>query len=171
MNATEFVTTILNSGQAWCLALPGWHVPFDDRARVLLTAIAGQESNWAARVQSGNGPAHGFWQFERVGGVVGVLSNKASTQLAHNACDAAGIECGGGSPAVWELLATEKGDHLATAFARLLLWTDANPLPDVHRINGAWDYYVRNWRPGKPSRARWAGVYPQAVAAVTGASA
>lgn len=168
VSPAQFISTILTPGIAWCQAIPGWHIPFDDRARVLLVAIAGQESNWSARGQSGNGPAHGFWQFERLGGVKGVLEHPASAAMARAACIAAGIENAHIVP-TWALLATEKGDNLAVAFARLLLRTDPSSLPLIHEMNTARDYYIRNWRPGKPSFDRWRRVYPQAVAAVTGA--
>ncbi len=42
--------------------------------------------------------------------------------------------------------------HETGVFARLLLWTDAKPLPAIGDEQGAWDYYLRNWRPGKPTR-------------------
>lgn len=169
MTPDQFLHDILNPGIVWCKSVPGWHVPFDDRARVLMLAIAGQEANWSERIQSGNGPAHGFWQFERMGGVVGVLGHKATAQLAHNACEASGLN----DPAkglnystqAWARMATPAGDNLSAAFARLLLFSDSRTLPHVGNEEASWDYYYENWRPGKPSRSRWATVYPQAMAA------
>ncbi len=79
MTPAEFVTTVLDSGAAWCETVPGWHIPFDVRARVLMLAIAGQESAWKYRAQVG-GPARGFWQFE-VTGVDGVLNRNQTTKL------------------------------------------------------------------------------------------
>ncbi len=55
---------------------------------------------------------------------------------------------------------------LAAAFARLLLLTDAKPLPQIGDVQGAWAYYVRNWRPGKPHPDTWPGLYKQAQAAL-----
>jgi hypothetical protein len=170
MQPEQFLAEILNPGIAWCKSVNGWRIPFDDRARVLLLAIAGQESNWSERIQAGKGPAHGFWQFERLGGVVSVLGHKAAAQLAHDACEAAGlsdpIKGRNYSTQAWGIMSTAAGDHLAVAFARLLLFSDPAPLPHVGDEEAGWDYYVRNWRPGKPSRSRWATVYPQAVAAI-----
>lgn len=163
MTPIEFTALILRPGIAWCQAVPGWNVPFDDRAQLMLHAIAGQEANWTDRVQAGNGPAHGFWQMERRGGVVGVMGNKATAQLAYNACEKAGIEHLS-APPVWGVMATDKGDGLATAFARLLLWSDPRPLPNAGNEEAGWEYYLRNWRPGKPSRDRWAAVYPRSMA-------
>ncbi len=81
-----------------------------------------------------------------------------------SACMKAGVSAS--TFMVWGLFATAKGDDLATAFARLLLWSDSAPLPTIGDEEGAWEYYLRLWKPGKPSRERWAEVYPQAVAAL-----
>ncbi|HEY0201134.1 MAG TPA: hypothetical protein VGC24_05530, partial [Burkholderiaceae bacterium] len=48
--------------------------------------------------------------------------------------------------AVWDAL--DDDDLLAAGFARLLLYTDPAPLPAVGDVEGAWAYYLRNWRPG-----------------------
>ena len=66
---------------------------------------------------------------------------------------------------VWTAL--ETNDVLAGVFARLLLWTDAKPLPAIGDEQGAWAYYLRNWRPGKPHPQTWPGFYRQAVEFVT----
>ena len=163
MTPVEFKQTILDPGIAWCKAIPGWTVPFDDRAIVELIAISGQEANWTERIQSGNGAAHGLFQFERRGGVAGVLGDIATNRLALAACRLVGIATN--SAAVWGAFATSTGDNLSVAFARLLLWSDPRPLPDVGDEDGGWDTYQRNWRPGAPSRERWANVYPQAMTA------
>lgn len=166
MTAEEFVSTVLDPGLAWCAELPSWKVRSDDRARVLLTAISGQEADWTARIQAGNGPAHGLFQFERRGGVAGVLGDTATAHLAMAICVKAGIAAT--SVAVWGALSAPAHDNLAVAFARLLLWSDPAPLPSVGDEEGGWEIYQRNWRPGAPSRERWARVYPQAMAAVKG---
>jgi hypothetical protein len=166
----DFLTTILDPGAAWCQTIPGWNVHFDDRARVLLLAIAGQESGWKYRLQQAPGsPAHGFWQFERAGGVRGVLTNAATWKLATAACAKANIQAD--AVHVWSLMATQAGDNLATAFARLLLWSDPAALPGIVTDDdrkAAWDYYERNWRPGKPRPVSWVANWGDAVAAVKG---
>lgn len=136
------------------------------RAKVLMLAIMGQESGWKDRYQvvagGGKGPARGLAQFERGGGVKGVLEHPATASLAGKVCEARH------TPAVvsvvWEEL--EHDDILAACFARLLLYTDPHPLPELGDVQGAWDYYVRNWRPGKPHRDRWGSNYEKALAAV-----
>lgn len=135
-----------------------------DRARVQMLAIGLQESRFTHRRQMGNGPARGLWQFERGGGVKGVLEHPASAKLAREICIALDVE-----PVprpVWTAL--ETNDVLAGVFARLLLWTDAKPLPAIGDEQGAWAYYLRNWRPGKPHPQTWPGFYRQAVEFVKG---
>jgi len=47
--------------------------------------------------------------------------------------------------------------------ARLLLWQDKAALPAIGAKEHAWDYYLRNWRPGMPHRSAWDGNYNQAL--------
>lgn len=132
-----------------------------NRARCMLLAIGLQESRLTYRRQIG-GPARGLWQFERDGGVVGVLSHPASAGHAANICEARGIRAH--ASAVYPAL--EHDDVLAAAFARLLLWTDPKALPQIGDEEGAWQTYIWNWRPGRPHRHTWGNLYAQAVAAV-----
>lgn len=126
-------------------------------ARVQLLAIALQESGLAHRRQVG-GPANGLWQFERGGGVHGVLSHPASRNWARALCLLRAV-----APTDADLYgAIAHDDLLACAIARLLLWTDPDPLPALGDAKGAWDYYVANWRPGKPHPEAWAGHYDAA---------
>jgi hypothetical protein len=145
--------------------LPG--VRDSDEARVLLLAIGLQESGLIDRVQKvtggGAGPARGLLQFERGGGVRGVLSHPASRDLALQACVARRLPATSTS-VVWDELATD--DVLAFAFGRLLLLTDPKPLPALGDEEGAWAYYLRCWRPGKPHPDRWPANYRAALAAV-----
>jgi len=127
-------------------------------AEVLLLAIGLQESGLIHRHQLG-GPAHGLLQFERGGGVRGVMNHPASKDHAARVCVERGVE-----PTVAAAFdAIEFDDVLAMAFGRLLLWTDPKPLPDVQDVNGAWDLYLRVWRPGKPHRHTWGRHYAAAV--------
>lgn len=133
-------------------------------ARVMVHAICLQESRYKHRRQI-KGPARGFGQFELGGGVTGVLRHKASKEWALRVCEARGVKAD--PRTVYTTL--EHDDILALAFCRLLLWTDAKPLPRIGDVNGAWDYYIRNWRPGKPHRKTWDDLYRQAVEHVQGA--
>lgn len=133
-------------------------------ARVQMLAIGLQESRFLHRRQLGNGPARGLWQFERGGGVRGVLTHPASREHAYRICGIRGVE----PVAAAVHPALEVDDVLAVAFARLLMWTDAWRLPAVGDVQGGWDMYIRTWRPGKPHRQTWDGLYAQAVAEVEG---
>ena len=53
-----------------------------DRATAMLLAIGLQESRFLHRRQFHNGPARGFWMFERGGGITGVLQHERSQRDA-----------------------------------------------------------------------------------------
>lgn len=129
------------------LALLGPRYQGKDAERMLV-AIALQESGLTNRVQVG-GPARGFWQFELGGGVSGVLAHRASARAAAGVCLA--LKYPPTPQAVYAALADN--DILAACFARLLLWTDPQPVP-VTEAEG-WACYQRNWRPGRPHPDRW----------------
>jgi len=135
-------------------------------ARVMLYAIGLQESRFTHRAQvlngGGKGPARGYWQFERGGGVTGVLRHPASRFWMHSACNARNVPA---QPMnVW--LALESDDVLAAAAARLLLFTDAAKLPAIGEQHEALRYYLRVWRPGKPHPSTWPECYETALKAV-----
>ena len=132
-----------------------------ERARLMLLAIGLQESRFEHRRQIG-GPARGFWQFERAGGVQGVLRHPATAKLAAAVCAEQGVEPT--ATAVYNRL--EHDDLLACAFARLLLWSDPQPLPAPGYASASWQYYLRTWRPGKPHRHTWDALYARAHDAV-----
>ncbi len=151
------------------------------RARVPLLAICGQEANFHHRWQvvdrgrpEKKGPARGLWQFERGGGVRGVLTHAASRNMAASVCRDRGVEPA--VDAVYEALSED--DILAACFARLLLWTDPAPLPPIPTQSSTFALYLRTWRPGAYTRGdrderaqlrrKWDDYYAQAVEAVTG---
>ena len=130
-------------------------------AKAMLLAIGLQESRFKHREQV-KGPAKGYFQFEQGGGVRGVLSHPSSKAYAEEVCRARNV-----FPKEREVyLALAKDDILAAAFARLLLWTDPQPLPT--NADDAWKLYLRTWRPGKPHRHTWDAFYQQAQEAVHG---
>jgi hypothetical protein len=159
MTPGTFFTGIVEPTLQWMAVSPGIGVPVSDSARVLVMAIAGQESRWAARRQVG-GPARSYWQFEAGGGVAGlfrVMPRQLGAVCA--ACDVAFD-----AATVFEAMAWH--DTLACAMARLLLWSDPAPLPAVGDRADGWQCYLRTWRPGVPRPESWAGVYAQALAAI-----
>ncbi len=117
-------------------------------AEVLLLAIHLQEDPRQLQKQVG-GPAHGLFQFERGGGVRGVLEHRASRPHALSVCAALGITPT--AEAVYQAL-RHGDDRLDAAFARLLLWTEAPPLPAVGDVEGGFRYYLSAWRPGAHAR-------------------
>lgn len=127
-------------------------------ARALLLAIALQESRCCHRRQIG-GPARGLWQFERGGGVRGVLTHHASKAHAHDAMRALQYHDVSMDTA---FAAIEHNDTLAAVFARLLLWTLPEGLPSATEPGEGWRCYVRAWRPGKPHPDSWDRFYAEA---------
>lgn len=118
------------------------------QAVAILLAIQLQEAPNQAQKQIG-GPAVGIWQFEKGGGIAGVLRHSASRPYALKVCEALGVEAT--MDAVYIAL-QDTNDTLDAAFARLLLWTDASALPAIGDVTGAWQLYLRTWRPGAHSR-------------------
>lgn len=145
------------------------------QAELMLLAIGLQESQLKYRRQHGNGPARSLWQGEQGGGMVaGLLGfhNQDVQDLARGLCAVRGVPA---QPrAVWE--AIEHDDVLAAGLARLLLFTDPARLPKLGDVEGAWQLYLRTWRPGAHSRGdaaakaslrqKWAKNYGKALEAV-----
>ena len=133
------------------------------QARVMLLSIGMQESRFEHRTQLG-GPARGYWQFEKGGGVKGIMTHPQTLTQARYVCEARGVPFD--RDAIYQALA--KDDVLAAAIARLLLWSDPAPLPGRADPQGGWDLYARVWRPGKPHRETWDVFYKRAVKQVYG---
>lgn len=150
MDLSTVITKIINPGLALLpLAMD------DEKAIVMLLTIGQQESRFEHRRQMGNGPARGFWQFERGGGVKGVMTHHTTTGHAHRLCSE--LDVPWDAAAIWAAL--ETNDLLACGFARLLLYSDPKKLPSVWDQDAAWDLYARTWRPGKPHRETWNGYH------------
>lgn len=135
-------------------------------AEAMLLAIGLQESRFRYRHQRVrtrigtwvHGPANGFHQFERGGGVKGVLTHPATRDHADRICRFLRYEP---KPRVVHK-AIAHNDVLATVFARLLLWTHPDPLPGPDEVERAWKYYRECWRPGRPHEETWPKFYAQA---------
>lgn len=164
MTPDSFYSRIVEPTLQFMATSPGIAIPASDSARVLVMAIAGQESRWSARRQVG-GPARGYWQFERGGAVAGVLTHPATALKARVICGVEDIPSD--YDTVYEAIAWH--DRLACAMARLLLWTDPAALPAVGAVQEGWAYYQRLWRPGAPHPEVWAARYGTAMGLVRGA--
>lgn len=134
-----------------------------NEAKVMLLSTGLQESMLKHRFQivqgkpGAKGPARGLWQFEKGGGVRGVLTHKASAGLAKEI--QAELGHGRGVDAAYEAL--EHDDVFAAVFARLLYYTDPYNLPEVDQVRRAWNLYERTWRPGRPHPETWAKYHLQ----------
>lgn len=129
-----------------------------DAATAMLIAIALQESDkLRARTQYQGGPARGFWQFEKGGGVVGVLSHPATKTHIERVIETLSYQ-----PIANQChVAIEHNDILACSFARLLLWTLPAGLPGKDEAQLAYGQYLAAWRPGKPHPSTWAEHFDQ----------
>jgi hypothetical protein len=134
-------------------------VPMTPEGAVLLLAIAGVESDWMARTQTG-APQLGrsYFMFEQ-NGVIALATNKVSEPLLTKLC--AAIDVPMVLPTIHEAIAW--CDPLACGMARLLVRTLAPPLPALGDEQGAYDQYIEGWRPGKPDRDRWSARYATAL--------
>lgn len=153
--------TDIDAGLA-LLPLYMWTLP----AKVLLYATSRQENPQRLAQQVG-GPAVGDYQFERGGGVKGVMTHHASADLARAVCTARKVAFDTSS--IYQALKTDA--ILAAALARLLYYTDPKALPDAGDEVGAWALYLRTWRPGayarqpEELRAKWKKNYADAMKA------
>jgi hypothetical protein len=160
-------------------------IPWSPAACVLIGAICLQESGGENVQQVAAGPAKGFPQFE-VEAIRELLENPASASQALSAVRASGIlgnDAGaasvsggadGGAPldspsqiatVVWTNFLNFP--ELQICLARLMLWDNPNPLPDVGDCAGAWNYYTATWRPGKPRPGDWDANYAASLTALS----
>ncbi len=167
MTPTTFNNLILSRSMSDVRSIAGG---FPDAANIanrstgetqcLQLAIAGQESAWTHRIQLPNGPARSFWQCEERGAVIEALTNARTAPFVKAICSA--LELSPGLSDVYEAIAYN--DTLAWGIARATLFLDPAPIPMIGDEETSWQYYIRNWRPGKPDRSRWSIVYPQCTA-------
>lgn len=136
-----------------------------DDARIQIMATGFQESNFETRRQANNGPAVGFFQFERIG-IKGVIENPSVTKLVHSLCKEFGIEFS--TEAIWNALQSDRYDSFAFCLARLNYWISPRALPPLRNLQKSWDMYVKTWRPGKPHPERWIECYWRAYGAILG---
>lgn len=116
-------------------------------ARVQLLATGLQESRFMDRTQMDGGPAHSFWQ-EEPNGIKAVFGHSVVGPILVSMCEKLGV-----APS-WRSVynAVILNDELACVVARLLLYADSNPLPQIGDSDGAFKYYVRVWGPGAYTR-------------------
>lgn len=138
-------------------------------ARAMLLTIGLQESRFLHRRQTNFGPARGFWQFERNGGVRGVVNHELTRGYLNGALRSLRYhELVERKPNQTATLhqAIEHNDVLACVFARLLLWTVPGALPTRDNAAAGWSQYLDGWRPGTPHRSTWDKMFEEGWARV-----
>lgn len=120
-----------------------------------------QESQFTFRRQKKGGPARGFFQFERDGGIAEVLENHATQAHIEDVLRALRYGYAIGDRAACHA-AIEHNDTLAFVFARLRLWILPVKLPTRDDWLSGWNQYLRAWRPGQPKPDTWAANYTEA---------
>jgi hypothetical protein len=146
-------------------------------AELQLLTTTLQEDPDQRRRQWPAGPARGLWQFEpgtekSRGGVWGIFLHKASREPLRKLCAARAVAFD--PVAIYQAL--QHDDVLAAGCARLLLFTDPHELPKLGDEDGAWQLYLRTWRPGAYSngdaqaraklRGKWKANYAAALAVI-----
>lgn len=131
------------------------------KATAMLLAIIGQESQFRYRRQMGGGPARGFLQFERGGGVRGVVTHPDTRDYLRAALVTLRYEAAIGQT-LMIYQAIEHNDILAVVCGRLLLWTVPGRLPGRDDPAEGWKQYLEGWRPGAPHRSTWESNYAMA---------
>lgn len=138
-------------------------------ATAMLLSIGLQESKFKHRRQiiaSGKpGPASGFWQFERGGGVKGVSTHVGVKDHVEQTLEALRYSHGLSDYMTTHAL-LEHHDVLACVCARLLLWTVPGTLPNADQPDLGWKQYLNGWRPGKPHPENWNENFSRAWAIV-----
>jgi hypothetical protein len=129
-------------------------------ASAMLLAIGLQESRFLDRQQRQDGPARGFWQFERAG-IKGVLHHRSTGGHVTSALRQLRYETIIDDVRSCHAL-VEHNDTVAAIFARLLLWTLPKALPARDDPEQGWFQYLDAWRPGRPHYETWTPLYTQA---------
>ena len=163
MTPFEFHRTVLVPGLTKMTAVIGpkphggnWEN--EARARIFLSAIAGQETNWQNVAQIGGGPGRGFWQDESET-CWDLVDNPISAKFMKAMCVAFNLQLDG--DAIYAALLTNP--LLEVIVSRLDPYCDPRPLP--YTLKDAWTLYTSIWRPGDPEPERWSASYKAALIA------
>lgn len=127
-------------------------------AAVFLLAVAIQESHLQFRKQFAGGPARGLFQMESEPLSMMTLVMKKNPELRAMLPTADPKE-------MWNLLEFPENDKYGVYIARTALKSDPAPIPRLGNVEGAWEYYLKHWRPGKPRKEKWAISYEAALGA------
>lgn len=163
MTPTEFYETVLVPGLNKTAKIAP-HLPRTRSLEVLMTSIAGEESNWTERVQISSGMAHSLFQIQE-NTINDIIENPASAELFVAGMDDFGMNVRTAKH-LFDIMAEPKGDVLSVFLARLDLWCNPRPIP-AHDLEGPlFQYYAETWRPAHANKKRWAVVFAEAIAVV-----
>lgn len=129
------------------LAIQKQEDPEERRYQVVKRTEATKPENIVGE-RTAKGPARSLWQMELGGGVRGVFNHPSTSAYISDICGQLHVDAN--IPACWQTI--EHNDVLAACFARLLLWSDPKAIPKVNDAEGAFDLYLRTWRPGAFTR-------------------
>lgn len=176
MTAAEFLMQVLTPGLVWFHGvIPS--IPASAEAALCLLTFALQETDAQNIAQEDGGPGRGPWQDEPET-IDEVLRNSVTSDFALKLCVAVGIKTGAPISEIANEVYIDlmRLPNLATAFSRLDLWADPEPLPAIGDEAGCLACYARVWRPqwaealnspiAASARARFAANYRMAVAAI-----
>lgn len=165
--------TLKSDIEAGLALLPDTLRSIDAKVQVYATSIQENPTRVPRQLikKDGNlqpvGPAAGDYQFEKTGGIRGLVNFKSPRlqQMLDHVC----AERMWGKNEDTLFGAVQVDPILAAALARLLYFTDAGALPKAGAEQYAWDVYLRTWRPGayerdpKGLRAKWSKSYAEAM--------
>ena len=163
MMAHEFYHNVLTPGLVKA-AMFAPELAADRSLDVLMTTIAGQESDWTYLVQEDGGAAHGLFQMQE-NDIQDIMTNLVSEKLFVAGMDDFGINTRTAAH-LWDILSTTAGESLSVFLARLNLWCDPRPIPAYDDQTALFEYYSATWRPARPNFKRWQMVYGLAMTAV-----
>lgn len=173
--ASDFLVRVLRPNLVALAGILGDVPPDSPKAQLQLLAEAGQETGWRDIQQTGGGPGAGPWQFEPPTCAL-LLRHPVVGPMLVQVCTACGVPATG--DAIYAVIL--RNPLIAVALARLDLYSDQGPIPGIGDEDGAWECYVRVWRPGAVTRGgplaaqehkRWHENYTAASAAIEGKQA
>jgi len=163
MTPEEFYTRVLTPGLSK-IARFAPEMPRNRGVEVLMTSIAGTESDWADRVQIPSGMAHGLFQMQ-LNTIEEIMVNPASRAIFELGMDDFGINTRTAEH-LFEIIAHPAGDVMAVFLARLDLWCNPNTIPFADEEALLFAYYRDTWRPLRADARRFSWAYGQALSIV-----
>jgi len=160
MTPEEFYTKVLTPGLNK-IGRFAPHIPRNRGVEVLMTSIAGTESNWTFRSQIPSGMARGLFQMQ-LNTIEDIMANPASKKLWELGMDDFGINTRTAEH-LFGIIGHPEGDTMAVFLARLDLWCNPHPIPFADEEALLFAYYKDTWRPAHADRHRFALRYAETL--------